>query len=460
MTARRILIADDDAMLRDLLVENLELEGYSVDAVVDGEEAIAALKNRSYEIMLTDLRMPGLDGIEVLHWIRNEKLPTVGILMTGFGSIDSAIEAMKAGAFHYITKPLDFGEVRLLVRKAADFLELREENVALREQIRRLEPRHEDIVGVSTAMRRVFELVETVAATDSTVLILGESGTGKEIFARSIHSRSARAQKPMIIVNCAAIPETMLESELFGHVRGAFTGATADRPGRFRSADGGTIFLDEIAEMSPALQVKLLRVLQEQAFEPVGASESVTVNVRVIAATNRDLDKEVRNGGFREDLFYRLNVIPISLPPLRERPEDIVPLITHFSQRLAERTSRRVAGFDAETLDIMQRYHWPGNVRELENLVERMVALHSGRTVTPADLPEAIRREVVPTVAATPEVELPPNGVDLPETIDRVETALVRQALRRADGVKSRAAELLGIKRTTLVQKMKRKGLE
>ena len=459
MVVRRVLIADDDAMLRDLLVENLTIEGYMAEAVADGNQAVEALRSKPYEILLTDLRMPGLGGIEVLKWVREANLPTVGILMTGFGSIDSAIEAMKAGAFHYLTKPLDFAEVRLLVQKAADFLELREENVALKDQIRRLRPRADNLIGVSPAVRRIRELIETVAATDSTVLVLGASGTGKEIVARALHNHSARASQPLVIVNCAALPETLLESELFGHVKGAFTGATADRAGRFGSADGGTIFLDEVGEMSPALQVKLLRVLQEQEFQPVGSSATVRVDVRVIAATNRDLKAEVRQQRFREDLFYRLNVIPIHLPPLRERTEDIVPLTHHFIDQAARRTGRRIEGFDAAAMDALLRYGWPGNLRELENLVERMVTLHPGQTIGLHDLPESILQDVMPQLAATTLNQLPPQGVDLPALIESLETSLLRQALQRAGGVKSRAAPLLGIKRTTLIQKMKRLGM-
>jgi DNA-binding NtrC family response regulator len=401
--------------------------------------------------------MPKVDGIAVLRHIKQKNMDCLGIVATAYGSVESAVEALRAGAFDYVTKPFHLDEIRHVIRRATEYRGLRRENVQLRQELKRAH-KIENIVGVSAPMQRLFDLILTVADTDSTVLILGESGTGKELVARAIHYNGRRSNKPLIAVNCAAIPEDLLESELFGHVKGAFTGAISNRPGRFALADGGTIFLDEIGDMSPRLQVKVLRVLQEQEFEPVGATETMRVNVRVLAATNQDLDARVKERRFREDLFYRLNVIPIRLPPLRERTEDIPILLQHFVDHFNQENRSRLTRFNDEAAAILQAYAWPGNVRELENLVERMSILIGEGDVAPADLPEKFRGQ--PCHSGPEMTDFPPGGVDLNELVGQFEQRLIRLALERAGGVKNKAAKLLNIKRTTLVEKIKKRGIE
>jgi len=450
----KILIADDEWSIRDVLTGVLAAEGYDVETVEDGEEAIERLSREPYEMVITDLRMPKADGISVLRHVQERNLDCLGIVATAYGSVESAIEALRAGAFDYITKPFHIDEIRHLVRRVQEFRGLKRENVQLRRELRNAH-RIQNIVGDSQPMQKLFDLIKTVSDSESTVLVLGESGTGKELVAKAIHYNSRRSEKPLVAVNCAAIPETLLESELFGHVKGAFTGAIANRPGRFSRADGGTIFLDEIGDMSPKLQVKVLRVLQEQEFEPVGGTNAIKVNVRVIAATNQDLEERVKTREFREDLFYRLNVIPINLPPLRERFEDVPLLLQHFIERFSREGGSRVKRFDEEATAILQRYAWPGNVRELENLVERMSILATGAEVTPADLPDKFHEKSaspVPTFS-----EFPSDGIDMNDLINQFEVRMIAGALERSSGVKNQAAKLLGIKRTTLVEKMKKK---
>jgi DNA-binding NtrC family response regulator len=376
--------------------------------------------------------------------------------------VESAILAMKTGAFDYLTKPFHIDDIRLVVTRALEHHQLRTDNTQLRRELKS-QAHMEALVGNHPSIQRLKDLIRTVADSDSTVLVLGDSGTGKELVARAIHQMSDRDDRPLIPVNCGAIPEDLLESELFGHVKGAFTGASIDRPGRFALADGGTIFLDEIGDMSPKLQVKILRVLQEQEFEPVGSTKTLKVNVRVVAATNRDLEKDVVDGRFREDLFYRLNVIPLQLPPLRERTDDIPLLVDHFVAKFNASKGRRISNFSEAAIKTMQRHRWPGNVRELENLVERMAILHqqgvievehlpdrvTGRTSGPADLAAApSASHTLPTLGA--------EGVDLNRVVGEFEFRLIQQALERTGGVKNRAAQLLGIKRTTLVEKLKK----
>jgi DNA-binding NtrC family response regulator len=453
----KILIADDEWSIRDVLAGVLQSEGYDVETVENGEEAIERLSREPYEMVITDLRMPKADGISVLRHVQEKNLDCLGIVATAYGSVESAIEALRAGAFDYITKPFHIDEIRHLVRRVREFRGLKQENVQLRRELRRAH-KIQNIVGDSQPMQRLFDLIKTVSDSESTVLVLGESGTGKELVAKAIHYHSRRSEKPLVAVNCAAIPENLLESELFGHVKGAFTGAIANRPGRFSMADGGTIFLDEIGDMSPKLQVKVLRVLQEQEFEPVGATKTVKVNVRVIAATNQDLEERVKTREFREDLFYRLNVIPISLPPLRERPDDIPLLLQHFIERFNLENGSRVKRFNEEATAILQRYAWPGNVRELENLVERMSILAAGGEVTPSDLPEKFHAR---SASPMPNFsEFPADGVDMNDLIKQFEVRMITGALERANGVKNQAAKLLNIKRTTLVEKMKKKKIE
>jgi DNA-binding NtrC family response regulator len=454
----KVLVVDDEAPVREVLSTILTAEGYSVSTASDLPEALELVTSDVFDLTIVDLKLPRGNGIEVLRQIKRLGLDTIGIVLTGYGSIESAIEALRAGAYDYITKPFHADEIKILVRKALEYRNLHKENVYLRRQIRSAY-RIENIVGTSSRMQELFQLIQTVADSDSTVLILGESGTGKELVARAIHYAGPRSNHPLIPVNCGAIPEDLLESELFGHVKGAFTGAVMNRIGRFQLADEGTIFLDEIGDMSPKLQVKLLRILQEHEFEPVGATQTIKVNVRVIAATNKNLEQAVAEKRFREDLYYRLNVIPLSIPPLRERREDIPVLIQHFVEKFNKLKHRKITGFSPEAVKLLQEHPWPGNVRELENLVERMAILKSTGKVTVRDLPEKFRWPHADTGAMPAEHFFPEQGIDFNSTIDEFEKKLILHALYQARGVKSRAAELLGLKRTTLVEKIRKMGI-
>ncbi len=455
----RILVVDDEWTIRDVLANILTAEGFIVETAEDGAEAIRKLDDTVYDLVITDLKMPNVDGMEVLRHLSRLNVHTLGIVATGYGSIESAVEALRLGAFDYITKPFHLDEIKILVHKAREFQKLQTENKNLRRELKRTS-RLDNIVGQSGNMQTLANLIQTVADSDSTILILGESGTGKELVARAIHYNSPRANQPLVPVNCGAIPEDLLESELFGHIKGAFTGATMNRIGRFQMADGGTIFLDEIGDMSPKLQVKLLRVLQEQNFEPVGSTTTVRVNVRVLAATNRNLENDVASGRFREDLFYRLNVIPINIPPLRDRIDDLPILIDHFIKRFNKTKSRNLHGVTPAALAALSAYHWPGNVRELENLVERMAILHGEGMIDLAQLPEKINglAPMQLPIQGAP-TEIPETGIDFNRLVDDFETQLIIKALEKAGGIKNKAAALLNIKRTTLVEKMKKKGM-
>ena len=381
MTAE-ILIVDDDTSHRRMLEAVLNGEGYAVTHASDGMAAVEAVSEKFYDLILMDIRMSRMDGIEALHRIKEISPGIPVIIMTAYAAVDTAVGALKSGAFDYLTKPLDIDELKILVEKAMRFRRLEQENRFLRE---RLGTRFDfaNIVGESPPMKRLFETISLVAPSDATVLISGESGTGKELIANAIHQNSGRKDKPFIKVNCAALPETLLESELFGHEKGAFTGAAQKKQGRFQLAHTGSIFLDEIAETATSTQVKLLRVLQEQEFEPLGGTRSVKVDIRVIAATNRDMALEIRDGRFREDLFYRLNVVAVTLPPLRDRREDILPLAEHFLRQYAEKNRRLIKRFTPRSVDLLMRHPWPGNVRELENAVERAVILCRGDAIAP-----------------------------------------------------------------------------
>ncbi len=448
-----ILVIDDDPGVRQNLQEILEAEGYEVESAADGETGLGRVKEQPFDLVLTDLSLPGLGGTDILKYLVRHQPECFCIIITGFGTVRNAVANMRLGAFDYLCKPVDPQELCLVVSRALEHRRLKWENLQLKKQLRQRYG-FANIVGHSAALNQVFEVIKKVADTDSTVLIRGESGTGKELIARAIHYNSSRRESPLIPVNCAAIPEELLESELFGHERGAFTSAVRTRIGRFELANGGTIFLDEIAEMSPSLQVKILRVLQERSFERIGGTKTIRVNIRVIAATNQDLEELVSRGRFREDLYYRLNVIPIWVPPLRDRASDIPLLVHHFLQEFSRRRKIPLKRLSPAALDLLLSYHWPGNVRELENLMERLVILSEGAVVEVTDLPPKLRR----TSLTSPEEprDLPETGIHLTDAVQEFERGLILKALERSNWVKSRAAQLLHLNRTTLLEKMKK----
>ncbi len=454
---KSLLIAEDDEAIRNLLGTVFERPDLTVHLARNGSEAIEILEQNPLDVILTDLKMPGPDGLAILARARKVQPSAEVILMTGYATVESAVKAMKMGAFHYVTKPFDTEEVVHLVDRLLDVTSVKKENLHLKSQVR---DRYslQNIIGDSKAILDVIDLVRKLADTDSTILVLGESGTGKELVARAIHGLSPRSERMMVPVNCSAIPADLLESELFGHVKGAFTGAHMARVGRFEMAHNGTIFLDEIAEMSPHLQAKLLRVLQEKSFTPVGGTKTVQVDARVIAATNKDLESEVEAGRFRVDLFFRLNVIPIRIPPLRERTGDIPLLVHHFIGKCNREKARSIEGIRPEAMAVLQRYPWPGNIRELENLMERIAVLKGSGWIDVSDIPEKTRQSETLPSSAVPV--LGEGGLDIKNATEDFENALIRQALRIAGGNKNRAANLLGLKRTTFVEMLKRKNLE
>jgi DNA-binding NtrC family response regulator len=445
MAAASVLVADDDAVARDLLVEVLGREGYRVRAAAGGAEAIRLAESEVFDVALIDLRMPDVDGLGVLARIRAlDPAPPVFIL-TAFATIETAIDAIRHGAYDYLSKPFRVDEIKLAVRRVLETQRLVRENREYRQELR---SRYsvEGLTGQSPEMVAIYRLVARVAALDTTVLIQGETGTGKELAARAIHYASPRAERPFVAIDCAALPETLFESELFGHERGAFTGAVQSRRGLLETADGSTCFLDEISELSLGLQAKFLRVLQERVLRRVGGNEPIPVNFRLIAATNRDLRKRVEDGSFREDLYYRLNGVTITMPPLRERGADIAILAHDFMQRYAAAAGKRLEGFTPEALALLSGYRWPGNVRELEHAIERAVALARSAVILPEDLPPEIRAE-----SARPP-ELPARRM----TLDEVKRWYVATVLEEANGNKVRAAELLGIDRRTLYRILER----
>jgi DNA-binding NtrC family response regulator len=451
---QHLLIVDDENALREAIAERLGDHGFVVEQAASGEAAIQRLADFAFDIVITDLRLPGIDGRAVLDAALERYPEIIGIVITGYGTVKDAVEAIKQGAADFITKPFQFDALLHVLRSALEQRRLKSENAYLRSQ---LEQRYriDGLVGQSRIMRDLFQLLETVAATASTVLIRGETGTGKELAARAIHHASPRRANRFVAINCSAIPETLLEAELFGHVRGAFTGAVAARQGRLEQAHKGTLFLDEVGTMSPALQAKLLRVLQEREFERVGDSHTVKIDVRVIAATHSDLARMVADGTFREDLFYRLNVIPIQLPSLRERREDVPLLVQHFLQKLAAEAGRGTVTVSQDALRRLMAYQWPGNVRQLENIVERALAFNHGRSqLDVQDLPPDIQNGPAPTDAS--EVWFPDDGLDFERYIEGVELSLIRRSLERTRGNKRQAARLLNLKRTTLIEKLKR----
>ena len=438
------------------MAERLSDRGYEVAEAESGERAVELLDKFAFDVVITDLRLPGIDGTRVIEAARERYPGIVAIVITGYGTVKDAVEAIKRGASDFVAKPFQFDELVHVLEKALEQRRLTSENAYLRSQ---LEERYQfgGIIGKSAPMKKLLQFLETVAPSNSTILVTGETGTGKEVVARAIHHNSPRRAHRFVALNCSAIPETLLEAELFGHVRGAFTGAVGARQGRFEQAHKGTLFLDEVGTMSTALQMKLLRALQEREFERVGDNQTIKVDVRVIAATNSDLAKMAREGSFREDLYYRLNVIPIQLPPLRERREDIPVLARHFLDKFAPGTPMQVA---QGAMRVLMAYPWPGNVRQLENAIERAVTLSAGRKeIDVADLPPEIQDEP-PEGMAAPFVEFPDEGLDMPAYLQSIERDLIQRSLQRTGGNRNKAAELLRIKRTTLVEKLKRLGQE
>lgn len=458
MQGQRILIVDDEASLRTALFRALDRKGHQVITAATVKEAEnISQSDKALDLALVDLRLPDGDGIELMSKLRIFHPNIQVIILTGHASIETAVEATRKGAFHFVTKPCNLDEIMTLIERAMSHRRLSVENKHLRQALHS-KYQFENIIGQSEAITDVLSMIERVAQTDSTILITGESGTGKELIAKALHYNSLRAEEPFIPINCGAIPAELLESELFGHVKGAFTGAIANRTGRFELAEDGTLFLDEIGDMSPALQVKLLRVLQERRFEPVGGTKTVEANVRVIAATNVDLEAAVEQGRFREDLFYRLNVIPIRIPALRERKSDISLLFHHFMNHFNRTRNRQLQGISPEALAVLSEYAWPGNIRELENLVERLSILKGTGIVDVIDLPERYRKAPVTNLDPA-RVDIPENGVDFNTAVDSYENALIMRALEKTGWNRNQAALLLKLNRTTLVEKIKKKGL-
>ena len=452
MRKERVLIAEDEELMQLTLKDALCKEGYQVTVATDGEDGLNKLEDSSYDIALVDLKMPKLDGMELLRKIGELSSQTIVIMMTGYGTIETAVEAMKLGAYDYITKPFIIDELLLTMQRALEVRRLRDENILLHEE---LEERYKlgNLIGKSKRMQEIYQLIKTVAQGESTALIMGETGTGKELVAHAIHHNSPRNNKPFVRVNCAVLPETLLESELFGHEKGAFTGAVDRRIGRFELADGGTLFLDDVDDMNPAIQVKLLRVLQEKEFERVGGTSTVSADVRIIAASKGRLEDKIKEGKFREDLYYRLNVIPIQLPLLRERKEDIPLLVNHFLEKYGRKTNRLIKKVSSEAMALLMEYPWPGNVRELENTMERIVALSRKDEVIPSDLPFPIMG--TKKYKGIPAARLKPVEEILKET----ERDYIEATWRETGGQKKKAAKILGISRKTLWEKIRNYGL-
>ena len=447
----RILVVDDESSHRQMIEAVLSAEGYEISQADDGQTAIVAVEDRFYDLVIMDIRMPKISGIEALKKIKSISPGIPIIIMTAYASVGNAVEALKSGAYDYLIKPLDIEELKILVVKALRFRQLEQENVYLKE---RLNNRFDfsKILGRSPVMNSLFETMALVAPSEATVLIVGDSGTGKELIASAVHQNSPRKDRPLIKVNCAALPETLLESELFGHEKGAFTGAIARKQGRFQLAHKSSVFLDEIAEMAPATQAKILRVLQEREFEPVGSSQTFKVDTRIIAATNKNLEEEIKAGRFREDLYYRINVVTLVVPPMRERREDILLLADFFLKQYAEKNNRPIKGFTPRAVDLLMRYDWPGNVRELENVVERAVIMARGDMITPLEFPDVLQD-------LDEEAKASPLALTTGRSLKEVEKAMILRTLEETGGNRTHAARILGISRRTLQLKLKEYGI-
>jgi Nif-specific regulatory protein len=457
MSGEKILLIDDSQEILVNVSEYLRTEGWDVDTAEDGVAGVARIGGTFYDVVITDMMMPGVGGMDILRYLKENSPGSICILFTGFGTIKNAVEAIKAGAYDYLTKPAKLEEILITLQRALEHRKLKTENLNLKSQLKQ-KYRFENIIGDSEKMNAVFETIEKVADTDSTILILGESGTGKELIAKAIHYNSYKREGPFVPVNCAAIPGELLESELFGHEKGAFTNAIRTRIGRFELANGGTLFLDEIGDMPPNLQSKLLRVLQEREFERIGGLKSIKVDIRIIAATHENLKKAVLENRFREDLYYRLNVIPIRVPPLRERMSDIPLLVHHFLDYFNRTKRRQINGISDEAMDRLKQYQWPGNVRELENVIERTVILSNREIITPSELPEKFH--VFSPKDPSALVEIPEGGLSLETAVSEFERKLILKALDKTGWVKNKAAQLLNLNRTTLIEKIKRQNLQ
>lgn len=457
MAGKRVLIVDDEKNMRHMLQVMLNKAGYNAETAADGVEGLDLMEKNDFDFILCDLKMPNMDGMSFLKKSRETYPEQTFIMMSAYGTIDTALEAMKIGAYDYISKPFKQDEVLLTLKKAEERERLKRENIKLQDKIKKIEQKYSfgNIVARSEAMAQVFDLVEKVADHKTTVLITGESGTGKELIAKAIHSNGGRASATMVSINCGGIPENLLESELFGYKKGAFTDATKNKLGRFEEADGGTIFLDEIGELPLALQVKLLRVLQEEEITPLGSTGSKKIDVRVIAATSKDLYWEVEENRFREDLFYRINVMKIHLPPLRERRGDIPLLIGYFIDLFNKKLTKSIEGLSSEAMPILMGYSWPGNIRELENVMERAVLLSKGRWITPADLPPPVTSDQRVPLSVSPE-----DTLSIKKASKRLERDLIQKALELTGGNRTKATKILEISRPMLISKIKEYKLE
>jgi two-component system response regulator PilR (NtrC family) len=440
----RILVVDDEESIREFLDIMLRKEGYEVTSAEDGAKALDMIKKKTFDLVISDLQMPNLTGIELLRQVRDSYPDLLFMMITAFGTTETAVEAMKLGAYDYITKPFKIDEVRINIANALRSRNLEVENRTLKKELTK-EYSFQNLVGNSDAMHRIYEMVKRVSQTPTNVLVTGESGTGKEMVAKAIHFNGPLKERPFVTVNCGAIPESLMESEMFGHKKGSFTGAIADKSGLFEVADTGTLFLDEVGELPLSIQVKLLRAIQERVIRRVGGTEDHKVEVRIIAATNRDLDDMVKKGTFRQDLFYRLNVINIRTPSLRERPEDIPLLANHFLKKYNDRLAKTIGGISAEAMEMMKKYDYPGNVRELENIVERTVALEGGATILPESLPPFVNTPSGRKLASTHEIQITEEGLDLDKIMGQIEKELLIKAIHAAGGVKKKAAKLLNI---------------
>ena len=457
MLKDKILVADDEPSMREFLDIMLKKEGYKVSLASNGEEVSRLIEKDIFDLALLDIRMPKLDGISALKKIKAISPETIVIMITAYASADTAIKAMKEGAYDYITKPFKVEEIKLIIKNALEKKNLQRENILLK-QVVRDRYHFENIIGQSPKMLNLYDLLEKIAPTKTNILITGESGTGKELVAKAIHYNSPRKEKPFVTLNCGAIPESLIESELFGHMKGAFTDAIATRKGLFEVADEGTIFLDEISELPLLMQVKLLRVLQDKEFKRVGGTEDIRVDVRIISATNRDLEEEVREKRFREDLFYRLNVIQIKLPLLRERKEDIPSLATHFLKKYSEDLNKNISRISPEALRILLNYEYPGNVRELQNIIERAVALENTQELTAQNLSSYLE-EQLPLKKGPFDLDIPKEGIDLEKMVEDLERTLLVKALDRTKGIKKKAAELLNINFRSMRYRLEKYGL-